>query len=75
MFLIFDHRKPGGKFPGGPGRRPRLEGPGIRFISGSGPNGSNRGRGKRGLGLAPGGTPGVGLNPPGMNGKFGNRSL
>ena len=29
VFVQYNHKKPGGKFPGRPGRRPRLEGPGI----------------------------------------------
>ena len=72
VFVQYNHKKPGGKFPGRPGRRPRLEGPGIWFMSGSGPNGSNRGLGSS---PGPGGMPGVGLNPPGMKGKVGKRSL
>lgn len=61
------HKNPGGKPPEGPGRRPLLCGPGIWLMSGRGPYGSKRGRGSP--------VPGVGLIPPGMNGKLGNRSL
>ena len=43
-------------------------------MSGSGPNGSKRGLGNPTPGLTPGGKPGAGLNPPGMNGKLGNKS-
>ena len=61
------HKNPGGKPPEGPGRRPLLCGPGIWLMSGRGPYGSKRGRGSP--------VPGVGLIPPGKNGKLGNRSL
>lgn len=61
------HKNPGGKPPEGPGRRPLLGTPGIWLMSGRGPYGSKRGRGSP--------VPGVGLIPPGMNGKLGNRSL
>lgn len=43
-------------------------------MSGSGPNGSKQGLGNPTPGLTPGGKPGAGLNPPGMNGKLGNKS-
>ena len=69
--MMFLHKNPGRKFPEGSERRPRLDGPGIWFISGKGPKGSKRGRGRPG----PGAKPGVGLIPPGTNGKLGNRSL
>lgn len=65
--MMLFHKNPGGKPPEGPGRRPLLCGPGIWLISGRGPYGSKRGRGSP--------VPGVGLIPPGMNGKLGNRSL
>lgn len=71
QFSIFvHHKKLGGKLPCGPGCGPLLGGPGTGCMPGSGPNGSKRGCGKP----APGGRPGTGLNPPGLNGKFGNKS-
>ena len=71
QFSIFvHHKKLGGKLPCGPGCGPLLGGPGMGCMPGSGPNGSKRGCGRP----APGGRPGTGLNPPGLNGKFGNKS-
>lgn len=71
QFSIFvHHKKLGGKLPCGPGCGPLLGGPGMGCMPGSGPKGSKRGCGKP----APDGRPGTGLNPPGLNGKFGNKS-
>ena len=69
------YKNPGGKPLEGlkcrSGCLPRRDGPGFWFMSGKGPKGSNRGRGKP----VPGEMPGVGLMPPGINGRFGKRSL